>query len=185
MFLLPLFLLSLLLLRLLLFYWYYSYYYIILYIFFIFISTSKIPFYLFLFYLLFYLGKNKNKISGEVERSLHWEGEARGLRGMRIEKKWEEEGQHNMGDFLRRRSWNFQEKEQILLWGWTPLKIGVAAWEKGKIEEEEGNHLRIFRSINTCHGRWENAIGFVLEEQRASNLRTRFSLEDWRHDFGR
>ena len=48
---------------------------------------------------------------------------------MRIEKKMDEEGQH-MRDFFRRRSRNFQEEEQILLWGRTPLKIGVAAWER-------------------------------------------------------
>ena len=48
---------------------------------------------------------------------------------MRIEKKMDEKGQH-MRDFFRRRYGNFQEEEQILLWGRTPLKIGVATWER-------------------------------------------------------
>ena len=64
-----------------------------------------------------------------MERSLHWEGEAGRLQDMRIEKKMDEKGQH-MRDFFRRRYGNFQEEEQILLWGRTPLKIGVATWER-------------------------------------------------------
>ena len=88
-----------------------------------------------------------------MERSPHWEGEARGLRGMRIEKKWEEEGQHNMGDFLRRRSGNFQKDEQILLWGGgTPLKTRVVAWERRRRDNEEGNHLRIFEASTHAMG---------------------------------
>ena len=48
--------------------------------------------------------------------SLHWDGETEGLRDVRIEKKGDEEGQHRR-DFLKRHFGNFQEDEQILLWG--------------------------------------------------------------------
>ena len=90
--------------------------------------------------------------------SLHWDGETEGLRDVRIEKKGDEEGQHRR-DFLKRHFGNFQEDEQILLWGWTPFKKQGLMHRR---DDEEGNHLRILGSINTSHGRWENVINLSL-----------------------
>ena len=64
-----------------------------------------------------------------------------------------------------------------MLWGGTPLKTRVVAWERRRRDDEEGNHLRIFEASTRAMG-GERMPSDLSLNKRASNLRTRFSLED-------
>ena len=114
-----------------------------------------------------------------------WKGASIGKGRLKDYEMWElrRNGRRKVntcGDFSRRCFGNFEYEEQILLWEWTPLKTGFTVWKRGRMEDKEGNHQRIFKAStramgsermsldlslnNSTHQIWEPDFLFKIED---------------------